>query len=81
MNEGWWRWRESNSRPKWNQPNVYACSRPLISEEVCRQAGLSPSIRLVRHPAAGRRHSLQRGPMNYASLAIGRPQFDIAAVN
>ena len=51
--EGWWRWRESNPRPKQLQSNFYARSRPLISQEICRLAGLSPSNRsVVRGPDA-----------------------------
>ena len=47
LSEGWWRWRESNPRPKQLQSNFYARSVPLISEEVCRRTGLSPSTRSV----------------------------------
>ena len=42
-----WRWGESNPRPKQLQPNLYARILPLISRGVCRQAGLSPSIHSV----------------------------------
>ena len=62
----WWRWGESNPRPERRHPSVYACIAPLVSEGVCRRTGLSPAIRLFRHPAAGRRDSLQRGLLNYA---------------
>ena len=53
LSEGWWRWRESNSRPKWNQANFYACSRPLISEGVRRPGGLIPFHPLDSAPCSG----------------------------
>ena len=51
--EGWWRWRESNPRPKRLWPNIYARSAPLVSERARRRTGLSLSIRsVVRGPDA-----------------------------
>ena len=47
----WWRWGESNPRPKRLWPNIYACSPPLISHPVRRRTGLS-----------GRNRSVIRGP-------------------
>ena len=47
----WWRWGESNPRPKRLWPNIYACSPPLVSHPVRRRTGLS-----------GRNRSVVRGP-------------------
>ena len=45
--EGWWRWGESNPRPKRLWPNFYACIPPLISHPVRRRTGLSGRNRSV----------------------------------
>ena len=48
-----WRWGESNPRPRRLWPNVYARSEPLVSRAVCRFTGLSVRIRsVVREPDA-----------------------------
>ena len=47
----WWRWGESNPRPKRLWPNFYACIPPLVSHPVRRRTGLS-----------GRNRSVVRGP-------------------
>ena len=49
----WWRWGESNPRPKRLWPNIYACSPPLISHPVRRRTGLSRHNRsVIRGPSA-----------------------------
>ena len=49
----WWRWGESNPRPKRLWPNIYACSPPLISHPVRRRTGLSGHNRsVIRGPSA-----------------------------
>ena len=51
--EGWWRWGESNPRPKRLWPNIYACSPPLVSHPVRRRTGLSGHNRsVIRGPSA-----------------------------
>ena len=39
----WWRWGESNPRPEWNPPNVYAHIPPFITESRRRRSGLPVS--------------------------------------
>ena len=43
----WWRWGESNPRPKRLWPNFYACIPPLVSHPVRRRTGLSGRNRSV----------------------------------
>ena len=64
-----WRWGESNPRPKQLQPNFYACILPLISQGVCQQAGLSPSIRSVIRTSAPERRAPKQVLLSYAAAA------------
>ena len=65
----WWRWGESNPRPKQFQPNFYACILPLISQEVCQQEGLSSSIRSVIRTSAPERRAPKQVLLSYAATA------------
>ena len=69
LSEGWWRWGESNPRPKQLQPNFYACILPLISQEVCQQAGLSSSNRSVIRTSAPERRAPKQVLLSYAAAA------------
>ena len=62
-------WGESNPRPKQLLPNVYACILPLISQEVCQQAGLSSSTRSVIRTATPERRASQQVLLSYAAAA------------
>ena len=68
--EGWWRWGESNPRPRQLQPNFYACIPPLISQGVCRRTGLSPSNRSVVRGRDARTERFKPSPAELCRIGL-----------
>ena len=79
--EGWWRWRESNPRPRRLWPNIYARIAPLISSPVCRCPGLSGDMRPIVQRAASRRQTPHGDLLDEASPPSRRPRFGRWPVN